>query len=118
MGLFAWLTDSTAIDWSLTVASLFSTTFVAALYTFQTRLIYLPQFPPDARTKIWKPSQFNFHPKHDEEIFLTTEDGTMIHGYWLSDEANDANHDLPTFIYFQGNAGNIVHTFMYHLSNP
>jgi hypothetical protein len=80
---------------------------LAALYTFQTRLIYLPQFPPGARTVIWRPSECGFHPKDDEEIFLTVADGTSVHGYWLSSE--NVRKGSPTFIYFQGNAGNIVY---------
>jgi len=108
MGLFSWLTNSGLLDFTLTAGSLFTATFITLLYKFQTRLIYLPQFPPGARTEIWRPSQFGFHPKHDEEVFITTADGVQVHGYWLSDEANEPGHDLPTFIYFQGNAGNIV----------
>ena len=79
---------------------------LGALYAFQNRLIYLPQFPPGARSVIWKPSECGFHPKHDEEIYLTSADGTTVHGYWLSSENAGKGH--PTFIYFQGNAGNIV----------
>lgn len=108
MGLFHWLTGSSALDWTLTCGTSVAALVIGLLYTFQSRLIYLPQFPQDARRIVWKPSQFGFAPKQDEEIFVTTPDGVTIHGYFLSDERKGKG-PLPTFIYFQGNAGNIGH---------
>lgn len=111
MGLFCWFTDSFLLDWFLSAFTVGISSILAGLYFFQTSLIYLPQFPPGARKTIWKPSQFGFHPRHDEEIFLKTRDGLTIHGYWLSDATTEGERTsgLPTFIYFQGNAGNIGH---------
>lgn len=109
MGLFGWLTNSTFIDLGLTLVVFIVIGLLVALYIFQTRLIYLPQFPPGSRSEVWKPSKFGFSPKHDEEIFLETTDGVRIHGYWLSDASAIDRNKLPTFIYFQGNAGNIGH---------
>ncbi len=108
MGLFAWLTDSSFIDYTLTTVTVVGSGAIALLYTFQTRIIYLPQFPPGARSQLWKPSQFGFHKRHDDHVMLKTSDGISIHGYWLSD-SDLSTETLPTFIYFQGNAGNIGH---------
>lgn len=107
MALFSWLTDSSFLDYTLSSITVAVGSTIGLLYFFQTKIIYVPQFPAGARTVVWKPSQFGFHPKNDEEIFIKTPDGITIHGYFLSDE-NKKKDDLPTFIYFQGNAGNIV----------
>lgn len=107
--LFGWLTDSSLLDYGLSGVVITGGSILSAMYLFQTRLIYLPQLPPGARTTIWLPSQFGFSPKHDEEVILKSSDGIQLHGYWLSDAQNDNSNDLPTFIYFQGNAGNIGH---------
>ena len=49
---------------SLILLSLSSLLLILAilLYTFQGRLIYLPQFPPGSRREVWLPSQFGYGP--------------------------------------------------------
>lgn len=89
------------------------------MYIFQTKLIYVPNFPPDSRRTVWKPSKFGWKEEDFEDVEITSFDGTKLRGYWIkarkienSDIKETSNIDkksLPILIYFQGNAGNIGH---------
>jgi len=79
-----------------------------ALYSFQNKLLYFPEIPPDSRIK------FNSTEDYErigafEEIFLETDDGAMIQ-CWLFKQTR--THLAPTFLYFHGNAGNIGHRLL------
>lgn len=72
----------------------------ALLYSFQGRLIHLPDTPgrqleatPAAIGADW------------EDVQLTARDGVKLHGWYLPASAADA----PTLLFFHGNAGNISH---------
>ena len=56
-------------------------TLIIALYFLQSRLIYIPQFPPGSRTVVWKPDRFGF--RRWKEEYLLARDGTKLHMYWI-----------------------------------
>lgn len=60
-------------------------TALLALYFLQTRLIYIPQYPPGSREDVWTPDKFGF--ASWEELWLIAKDGTKLHAYWI-DAAN------------------------------
>jgi len=74
---------------------------IAALYTFQEKLLYHPNIP--TRDYENKPDNFDM-PFTDVDI--VAEDGVRIHA-WLITQSQ--SKDAATFLYFHGNAGNIGH---------
>ncbi|VVD00196.1 protein ABHD13 [Leptidea sinapis] len=72
------------------------------LYTAQDLLLYYPNDPPDSRTFVLQPSNFQLP---YENIKITTNDGYKIHLYLIKQLSN-SNH-IPTMIFFHGNAGNM-----------
>ncbi len=64
------------------------------LYMFQERLIFLPSA---GLTDTPAAAGLEY-----EEIYLDTEDGIRIHGWWVESE-----FEKPAVIFFHGNAGNI-----------
>jgi fermentation-respiration switch protein FrsA (DUF1100 family) len=69
---------------------------VGALYWFQERLVFLPAKNLDA-----DPSRIGLS---FETIWLQTDDGVQIHGWWLPGLPN-----RPAVLFLHGNAGNISH---------
>jgi len=78
-----------------------------ALYTFQDKLVYVPDVPPESRTELPDPRQFQL--RH-EDITLHTHDGEKIH-CWLFKKnlSKELSLSSPTIVFFHGNAGNIGH---------
>jgi len=76
-----------------------------ALYTFQDKLVYVPDVPPESRTELPDPRQFQMR---NEDITLHTHDGEKIH-CWLFKKDQDFTLNSPTIVFFHGNAGNIGH---------
>lgn len=110
------------------------------LYTFQSRLIYLPQLPPGSKEEVWLPSRFGYGPgKRDgdgddkddednlatwEELSLKTSDGEILQAYWIKSPSSQCDSSVRartldskeesvpfTILYMQANAGNIVNFF-------
>jgi len=85
-----------------TVAWIFGITVVLFLiftgfaYFNQTGMIYYPY--PDIETT---PAE---HRMEHEDVYLTTEDGTRVHGWWIPRQ-----NAHGTVLFFHGNAGNISH---------
>lgn len=105
--LFGWLTESNLLDGLLSTSCVFGVVLLSGLYAFQTRLIYMPQFPPGSLRHVYRPSAFGFPKEADQEQEIITKDGVKLVGYLIRDpKADDSS---PTVIYFQGNAGNIGH---------
>ena len=69
---------------------------VILIYTFQSRLIFYPE-----RTLLATPADLNLP---YEDVLLKTEDGKLIHGWYI-------RHGAPraTVLFLHGNAGNISH---------
>ena len=67
---------------------------------YEPRLIYYPHLP--SRQHIQTPNALCFA---FEEVHLTTQDGTKVHGWFVP--ISDSN--APTVLFLHGNAGNISH---------
>lgn len=69
---------------------------LGALYWYQERLIFLPSNKLDG-----DPNQLGLA---YESVWLETDDGVHIHGWWLPGQK-----DRPVVLFLHGNAGNISH---------
>lgn len=94
--LFTWLTDSRFLDWSLSSILVATVAIGGGLYAIQTRLIYMPYFPQDSRTNVYKPSQFGM--PSFEEFFIKAADGCLLHLYFIPASFN--SQVCPTLIFF------------------
>ncbi|CAI6341844.1 unnamed protein product [Periconia digitata] len=73
------------------------------LYFKQNELIYARNFPPDARTNVPRPADFEF--TDFEELFIPTPDGESLSAFFLRADKQTARN--TTILMFHGNAGNI-----------
>jgi hypothetical protein len=96
MGFYFWLCPG-MIDNIATGGTLAVGTAALALYIFQRRLIYVPNFPPGSRNSVWKPSQFGW--KNFDDVWLRSKDDTKIHSFWIPNSTSDGTRAVPT-IYF------------------
>jgi dipeptidyl aminopeptidase/acylaminoacyl peptidase len=115
--MFSWVLFGVKIAGGLLV------TIAAILYTNQEKMLYMPNPPGFPRTPsenppgYQSPATWNSHGRminpsatipqdaiEYEEHFVRTEDGFMLHT-WLLLQPN--SQDVPTLIYFHGNAGNM-----------
>ncbi|KAK3328810.1 Alpha/Beta hydrolase protein [Apodospora peruviana] len=76
------------------------------LYFKQKALIYPSHIPPNSRTDVPRPSQFNI--KDYEELIIPTNDGEKLSAYYIRGPRHGRNSDV-TVLMFHGNAGNIGH---------
>eukprot|EP01100_Stratorugosa_tubuloviscum_P003763 TRINITY_DN190_c0_g3_i1.p1 TRINITY_DN190_c0_g3~~TRINITY_DN190_c0_g3_i1.p1 ORF type:complete len:296 (+),score=110.70 TRINITY_DN190_c0_g3_i1:162-1049(+) len=87
------------------------TSFLAALYFFQEKLIYVPSFPPGSSGLLkYDETPRNYGLNNYLDLYTTTQDKIKLH-YWLILQSNSNN--CPTILYFHGNAGNIAHRIPY-----
>lgn len=91
----------------------------------QRKMIYVSYFPEGSRKHVVLPSSFGCRPKitlnhslneYDgyEIITLTTQDSVTIQAYWIPFQSipsalNKSMSDLPIFLFFHANAGNMGH---------
>ncbi|PVI01326.1 BEM46 family protein-like protein [Periconia macrospinosa] len=73
------------------------------LYFKQNEIIYARNFPPDARTNVPRPADFEF--SDFEELFIPTPDGESLSAFYLRADKQSARN--VTVLMFHGNAGNI-----------
>ncbi|KAF1953884.1 BEM46 family protein-like protein [Byssothecium circinans] len=73
------------------------------LYFKQNEIIYARNFPPDARTNVPRPAEFDI--ADFEELFIPTPDGELLSAFLL--RANKEQARNVTILMFHGNAGNI-----------
>lgn len=115
------------------------------LYSFQSKLVYLPQMPPGSKEEVWLPSKFGYGPGKTEEddgsakweeIEIVTKDKVKLQAYWIkapstwgngTEDLNTEstvrsrfNHTITTetpftILFMQANAGNIVTLTYSHL---
>lgn len=76
------------ITLALITASFLFLLLAIFLYTFQSKLIYLPQFPPGSREQVWQPSRFGYGPgltDQDkwEEVEIVTGDKVKLQAFWI-----------------------------------
>lgn len=114
-----------ALPWTVTITKVGGTLIAGVLvllYVFQNNLLYIPRPPgfpitPDENPEGCRaPSEWNIKGRfiqHGGELIdkipyedhlIETEDRENIH-LWLLLQPN--SHDVPTLIYFHGNAGNM-----------
>lgn len=79
----------------ITIVLIMISTLLIALYLLQSRLIYIPQFPPGSRTVVWKPDRFGFKRWKEEQI--SSKDGTKLQVYWIEGEGVE---ECPTVLFF------------------
>ncbi len=119
---------SSFLSYSLIVFSIFIAILAVLLYSFQGRLIYIPQLPPGSNDEVWQPSRFGWGRAREvdepesgdwkwENVELKTPDGKKLACYWIRASAaqkelireRNVSSNVPfTIIYLQANAGNIV----------
>jgi len=74
------------------------------IYSFQGRLLYMPQVPgPTGRKYAYSPKDFGLE---YEDMRLLCIDGTRIHAWLIK---HPLSGEVPTLVYLHGNAGNISH---------
>ncbi|KAL2168114.1 hypothetical protein VTG60DRAFT_378 [Thermothelomyces hinnuleus] len=78
----------------------------ALLYFKQKALIYPSNVPPNARSDVPRPSQYNF--RDYEELIIPTNDGEKLSAFYIRGPRGGPNSKL-TVLMFHGNAGNIGH---------
>jgi fermentation-respiration switch protein FrsA (DUF1100 family) len=76
------------------------------LYFKQKALIYPSHMPPNSRTDVPQPSQFNI--KDFEELVIPTDDGEKLSAFYIRGPRGGTNANV-TILMFHGNAGNIGH---------
>jgi len=71
--------------------------------------LYQPDMPSDSRLFVESPARFQMP---FEDVWIHTKDRVKIHGYLIKQNPNrlsNNNRNLPTILFFHGNAGNIGH---------
>lgn len=108
--------------------------FAGVLYACQSWFIYVPQLPPGSREHVWTPERFGWGAGRDtfgedagavqdgtvrwEQVWLQPRRGVKLQAYWIRARAADPGqgappvpaHGIPTVLFLQANAGNIVST--------
>lgn len=107
MALYLWITSYKWLDYGLTGISIVGLVIVVAIYHFQSKLIYVPHFPPGSRNEIWRPSKFGFD--QYEEVTLASSDGVKLHCYWIPNQKGLPLKSVPTILFLHANAGNMGH---------
>ena len=97
MALYWWLVESRFGDYALTSVTIGIVAILGALYVLQTKLIYVPDFPPGSRKQVWRPARFGF--SNFEEVTLISPDGIRIHSYWIPCHAKPST-SVPTILFF------------------
>ncbi|PJF19942.1 hypothetical protein PSACC_00244 [Paramicrosporidium saccamoebae] len=106
MALYSWLFSSNFVDYSLTSATVAVMAILCGVYAMQSKLIYVPDFPPGSRKQVWRPSRFGW--TDFEDFFLDTADGVRIHVFWMPSHRKKPI-EVPTLLFFHANAGNVGH---------
>ena len=78
-----------------------SSVLVAAVYTLQEKLLYLPSIP--TRELQQNPNEFGMV---YSDVELVTADDVKLHA-WLITQPDNRSKSAATFIYLHGNAGNV-----------
>lgn len=106
MALYSWLVSSSFSDYALSGMTIAVLAILTGVYTMQTKLIYIPHFPPGSRQDVWRPNRFGF--EKFEEVTLTSSDGVRIHAFWIP-ARKVGSKSVPTVLFFHANAGNVGH---------
>eukprot|EP00980_Cylindrotheca_fusiformis_P014795 scaffold4026_cov117-Cylindrotheca_fusiformis.AAC.30 len=85
-----------------------STLVAVLLYFKQDSMLYFPEISGLARRPADNPERYRSPEEHQvpfEDLYIECEDGVSIHA-WLLTRTKEKNN-LPTLVFFHGNAGNI-----------
>lgn len=74
-------------------------------YHISDHLVYQPEIPVESRVFVPTPNSFDLP---YEAVQIPTSDRVKLHGYLIKQQKPNSRN-LPTIIYFHGNAGNIGH---------
>lgn len=110
MAFFGWLvgTERWWADYTLSALTVGVVAILGGLYALQTKLIYVPDFPPGSRRQVWRPSRFGI--VEWEEVWLRASDGVKLHAFWIPAPDRTINQKpAPTVLMFHANAGNMGH---------
>jgi pimeloyl-ACP methyl ester carboxylesterase len=94
------------LPWSFSVGAIGLGSLAVLLYVFQDKLLYFPTMPPYSRTFFIPPEQFGLQ-QVLEEVFINTKDGHKIQAYFVPNMKRKGTAEVPTLLYFHGNAGNL-----------
>ncbi|KAL2165478.1 hypothetical protein VTH06DRAFT_778 [Thermothelomyces fergusii] len=94
------------LRWPAIASTGIAAVLTALLYFKQKALIYPSNVPPNARTEVPRPSQYNF--RDYEELIIPTSDGEKLSAFYIRGPRGGPNSRL-TVLMFHGNAGNIGH---------
>lgn len=79
------------------------------LVLFQNKLIYLGYLPPGARHQQHDPNEYTSLCIQEQTV--ETPDHKRLHGFVVESKKHPPSDTAPVLIYFQGNAGNMIHRF-------
>ena len=77
---------------------------LAALYTFQEKLLYIPKIPSVADEYVGTPEDYG---NRYEDVWLDSEDGTKLHCWHIMPKSLQPGAKPPVVLFFQENAGNM-----------
>ena len=97
MALYSWMVESKVADYALTSVSVAVVVIFGGIYMMQTKLIYVPHFPPGSRKEVWRPSRFGF--VSFEEVTLRSLDGVKLHAFWIPSQTRPSTQ-VPTILFF------------------
>jgi pimeloyl-ACP methyl ester carboxylesterase len=79
---------------------------IGIFYNSQDMLVYHPNEPSESKFYIEQPSIYNLP---FEVVDLVTSDSVHLHSYFIKQSDENLAAQLPTVLFFHGNAGNIGH---------
>lgn len=123
---------SSFLAYAVIVLTIFVLLLAILLYSFQSRLIYIPQLPPGSNDDVWQPSRFGWGRAREadepesgdwkwENVELNTSDAQKLACYWIRASTDHSStgarqrkgaSETFTIIFLQANAGNIVMTIV------
>lgn len=92
--------------WCMRIASgvgVLAAVGLAALYTFQEKLLYIPKIPSVPNEYVGTPRDYGCQ---YEDVWLDSEDGTKLHCWHMMPKSSPGSKP-PVVLFFQENAGNM-----------
>ena len=79
--------------------------FVGMIYHKQDQMLYVPIPGSQLRDSSVSPGKFNMP---YEDVYITSEDGTSLHGWFIKRSTDEATRNAHTIVYYHANAGGII----------
>lgn len=84
-------------------------TIIGLTMIFEEKLIFFPSKYPDGMTdSVYRAADEDHLPVAVQNVWLTGQDGTRIHSWYLAPREQRPGKDHPVVVWFHGNAGNIA----------